>query len=64
MNNPFDEMRAALAAAGETQKAADQHATQCAMLVTGRLRHVSPYMLKDLKRELADFNAHTMRWKK
>lgn len=63
MNNPFDEMRAAVSAAKALQKACDNVAGDMAGLLRGRLRHVAGYILKDLKRELRDFNIHTQRWK-
>jgi hypothetical protein len=59
----FDVMRRAVAEAKETMSAADQMANQLAGLLRGRLRHVQPWHLKALKKELQNFNAHTGRWK-
>ena len=45
-----------------TMRAADGAANDMAILLIGRLHHVGPYALKDLKRELAQYNMHTERW--
>ncbi len=63
MSNPFDEMRAAISNARATLNAADESAKTMAVLLKGRLRKVSPWVLADLKRELSEFNAHTKEWK-
>lgn len=64
MSSIFDEMRQAVAEARSTMAAADTVADGMADLLCGRLRHVSPYRLEKLKRELRDFNMHTGQWKK
>lgn len=61
--NKFDEMKAALIEAEATVRAADSIADHMARILRGRLRKVSKWNLKSLKRELADFNAHTGEWK-
>lgn len=38
-------------------------ADSVACLIDGRLRNVSDYWLRRLKRQLQDFNAHTGKWK-
>ena len=63
MSNAFDEIRSALSAARAANKAADDYATNMAEILRGRLRHVRPYYLKQLKKELQDFNALTQTWK-
>ena len=63
MSNPFDEMRAAVSNAQSTLNAADEAAKTMAVLLKGRLRKVSPWVLAALKRELSEFNAHTKEWK-
>lgn len=62
MSNPFDEMRAGMAQAREQLHAADTFANQMAGILKGRLRHVDRYTLRDLKRELAHYNARTGKW--
>ena len=61
--NKFDEMKQAVAEADHTMRAADSVAGDIASMLRGRLRHVPAYFLKDLKRELRDFNMHTGQWK-
>jgi hypothetical protein len=63
MTNVFDDMRRALSEAREIQSAADTNAGQMAQMIKGRLHHVAPWILKDLKRELRDFNLTTGQWK-
>jgi hypothetical protein len=63
MDNPFDEMRRAVQAARELNRAVDDQANTLADLLEGRLQHVSSYRLKKLKAQLRDFNAHTSHWK-
>jgi hypothetical protein len=63
MENPFDETRAAVQQARAQIKAVDAISHAMADLLRGRLRHVSRYVLADLKKELQDFNAVTGKWK-
>lgn len=63
MNNPFDEVSAAVDQAAALEYACNQNASRMARLLVGRLRHVSEWHLKALKRELRDFNIHTGTWK-
>lgn len=57
------DMRIAVDRAKYTLDNADDVASDLARLLQGRLRHVSPYILKKLKKELRDFNMHTGNWK-
>lgn len=59
----FDEFRNAVAEAERTFKAADSVAENMARILLGRLRNVSPYLLKKMKREISQFNAGTSKWK-
>lgn len=61
--NRFDEMYNAMRDAEQTIKAADVAAQKMAMILKGRLRKCDPWVLADLKRELAQFNARTGEWK-
>ncbi|MFA6051530.1 MAG: hypothetical protein WC762_02965 [Methylobacter sp.] len=64
MSNKFDQMLDAVNEAEQTLHAADSVADKMARLLVGRLRKVrSAWVLKALKRELADFNMHTQEWK-
>lgn len=64
MSNKFDEMRQAVAEATHTLQAADGVAARMGEILVGRLRHCGLYTLKQLKRELRDFNIHTGEWRK
>jgi len=62
--NAYDTMRDAITEAQTTMRAADSVANDMAMLLQGRLRKVTRYgLLKKLKKELEQYNAHTGRWK-
>jgi hypothetical protein len=63
MNNAYDEIRNALVVAKLANDASDEYASRMAQLIEGRLRKVSPHILKRLKRELRDHNIHTGQWK-
>jgi multidrug resistance efflux pump len=64
MSNAFDDVRAAVSAAKFQLQAADSVATNMAALLMGRLRKVqSDAALAALKRELADYNIQTGKWK-
>jgi len=63
MMNPFDEIRSAIDQAKATLAAADSVANTMASLLCSRLRNVSPWVLKVLKHEIAEFNSHTKKWK-
>lgn len=62
MENPFDQMRAAVQAARALNRAVDDQANAIADLLEGRLENVSRYRLARLKKQLKRFNAHTGRW--
>lgn len=65
MENAFDQVRAAVAEATTTLRAADSVARDLASLLVGRLHHVhSPAHLAALKKELRHYNIHTGRWAK
>lgn len=57
-----DELNKALFNIEQQQRIADNAADVAARLLVGRLRHVSIWNLKKLKKELAKFNAHTGTW--
>ena len=61
--NPYDEMRSSLLEARAVFSAADYAAGNMGEILKGRLRHIPPYILKSLKREIQDFNANTGKWK-
>jgi hypothetical protein len=63
VQNAFDEITQAISQAKEINRVCDQYTNTLVGLVEGRLRNVSPYRLIRLKRELAQFNAATKRWK-
>jgi len=58
----LNEVQNAVSAANNTLRDADRVASQMAGMLSGRLRHVSPWALAELKRELRDFNMHTKEW--
>jgi hypothetical protein len=61
----FSEANAAIEDARRTINHADRVTRELCGLLAGRLRaaEVSDYVLKQLKRELSNFNIHTSRWK-
>lgn len=61
----INEMEQALEDARQTMARADRVAGQLARMLRGRLRNanIPSYILKDLKKELANFNMHTGEWK-
>lgn len=61
--NAWDQMRSALAEARAQLVAADSVADRLADMLVGRLRKVDRDHLRQLKRELAHFNARTGKWK-
>jgi hypothetical protein len=63
MNDPFDQMSNAISEAESLMKSVDKATESMAKLMVGRMRKVSCYRLKKLKRELKDFNMHTCKWK-
>jgi hypothetical protein len=64
MSNPWDDIRAALAATRATDEAVKGNARAMGDLLVGKLRHVSNDTAARMKRELADFNIHTGKWKR
>lgn len=65
MENAFDEVTKAVRGARAVNDAVDTQANNLLELLEGRLRgkNVSRYRLKWLKKELAEFNSVTMKWK-
>ena len=62
--NSFEIIQAGIDEAEARFRAADEAAFQLARMLRGRLRKVnSTFILKQLKRELASYNAHTGKWK-
>ena len=59
----IDEMNQAIRDAQNKLEIAEIASTKMAGILRGRLRNVSPYILKSLKRELRDFNIATGKWK-
>lgn len=64
MNNPWDDIRAAINEAKAANQAVADHASSMASLLRGNLRRVGPYHLAELKRELRGFNIQTKKWEK
>lgn len=62
-NNVFDEMRLAVSKAKDQLRAEDDTANSMGILLVGRLKHVNQYTLKNLKRELRDFDMTKGEWK-
>ncbi len=62
-NECFDDMREAVKYAKQVNRAADTVAEGCAEILQGRLRNVSAYELRKLKRELQQFDAKSGKWK-
>lgn len=63
MGNKWDEMRLAYQEAENQIKSADGVVNDMANMLRGRLRKVNQFYLKQIKRELRDFNIGTGRWK-
>lgn len=65
MSLTLQDIRTAYNDARETINQSDAAVRMAVSLIRGRLRtaKVDPYDLKDLKRELQDFDATTKRWK-
>ena len=63
MDNPFDEMRKAVANARAVLRAVEPVSNDMAQLLRGNLRHCQSWNLAALKRELRDFNIHTGKWR-
>lgn len=57
------EMRKVVSEAEITLCAADNMASDMAIILCGRLREVEWWVVRDLKKELKNFNAHTNQWK-
>ncbi len=62
MDNPFEEIRAAIDQMRELNFAADSYVNVMLDLIDGRLRRADPHRVKRLKSALRKFNARTGRW--
>jgi tRNA A-37 threonylcarbamoyl transferase component Bud32 len=65
MSNIFDDVRMAVVAAQQAQRAVDLEAQRMALMLTHRLQasKVSDRVLRAFKKELERYNMHTGRWK-
>lgn len=63
MNNAWDEIKTALTAAKELNRAVDQNVNTLFDVIDGRWKLVSPHRLAHLKKELQKFDAHKKEWK-
>ena len=64
MSNAFDDMYRAVSEAQQQIRAVDSQMSRMANLCRGRLRNVDDhYTLAALKRELANYNVKTGKWK-
>lgn len=61
----YEEMKVAMDAAQEVMRQSQYLSREALRIAAGRLRfmHIDPSVLAELKRELADFNMQTGRWK-
>lgn len=61
----WEEFRKAFNGAKSTIQTADSHVADMAGMIRGRLRSsgVPGYILRDLKKELENYNMHTKEWK-
>jgi hypothetical protein len=64
VDNKFDQLTAALAEARSVRYAVQQHARAMGQLLVGNLNHCNDSDLVKLKKELANYNIHTGKWKK
>ena len=60
--HPWSTLREALVETQRLQNALDAKSDDMAGMLEGRLRKVSSWKLKRLKKELSQFNARTGRW--
>lgn len=61
--NAFDQINQAVREARELNDTVDRQANALCDLLDGRLKKLTTYRLKRLKRELQNFNANTGQWK-
>ena len=64
MNNPWDELTAALQAAQEVNNAVRSHRDSMLRILDGNLKGASVYYLDKIKRQLRDYNIRTGKWKR
>lgn len=62
--NAFDQLRDALAAARDLERARVHYANVMARLLVGQLRNVDGHVAAELKAELQGFNRQTLQWRK
>lgn len=63
IDNPYDEMIAAVRRGREVRRAIQSNANSLAELLDGNLRHVGACRLSSLKAQLRDFDSRTGKWK-
>lgn len=65
MNNAWDEINNVLRQAHDIDMAASDHAARMARLLNrnGNLRRLPAYQLREMKRELRNFDMTTGKWK-
>jgi len=63
MNNPFTAMQEAIAQSRQLNRAIEQNSYALGYLLRGNLRYCSRRDLVAMKKELADYNMHTGKWK-
>lgn len=64
MDNPYSELKTALQQTRNLQQACKECAGSMAQLLVGHLRDVPPWLLRELKKEIAAYNPHTRTWRK
>lgn len=62
--NAWDELRTALNQHRDLTRAMQSNAAQMARMLVGNLRHADSGELRQLKKELEDFDARTSKWRK
>lgn len=63
MSNAFDQIHEAIEQAKIVNRTCDRQAEKLAQLLDGRLRHVTSWTLKSLKKQLENYNMRTGKWK-
>ena len=64
MSDPHQAVQQLVSEARRLQNASEQYAEQIGTLLVGNLKRVGGSTLAQLKKELANYNIHTGRWKK
>lgn len=63
MSEPHQAVQQMVTEARRLKNASEQYADVMAGLLVGQLKHVSGGTLTQIKKELANYNMHTGRWK-